>query len=379
MIASQKIGKSFIGALNYNLKKMHHPDPKQRAVLLDHNFSKIEVKTIRKELELVRGERPNLNRYVYHTSLNFSKEDKLDNKLLLAIAHDYLRESGYTNNQYLIFRHHDADHPHIHLLVNRITFEGGVISDSNNYKKSEAILRKLEKRYNLISVEPSNKVSQKAATKNELEMVMRTGKPSEKMVLQEILKKLIIKDDMTMPELIRQGEQKGVYFLFSQASTGRVSGVTYFYEGFKIKGQALGNRFKWSELIKNVNYEQTRDGQAISQANSRTKAIYGDFTKPGEQRSAGQRGDRFFRGNTDDSTNEYRQPTATEEFGEETYPDRERSLATNQDADGNHRDTADTMYHDNFDLDFEISDDIDDEAINGRNRRRKAMSRTNTR
>jgi len=79
---------------------------------------------IRQELKLVRGLRPNLNRYVYHTSLNFSKEDKPDNAQLLEIAHEYLKESGYTNNQYLIFRHYDADHPHIHLLVNRICFDG---------------------------------------------------------------------------------------------------------------------------------------------------------------------------------------------------------------------------------------------------------------
>eukprot|EP01037_Dinobryon_pediforme_P007471 gene7471-7535_t len=94
--ASQKIGKSFLGALNYNIKKLYHPDQKKRA-----------------ELSL----KPNLNRYVYHTSLNFSIDDQLDNNKLVSIAHDYLKESGYTNNQFMIFRHHDAPHPHIHLLA----------------------------------------------------------------------------------------------------------------------------------------------------------------------------------------------------------------------------------------------------------------------
>lgn len=364
-----------MGALNYNLKKMHHSDPKQRAELLDHNFSKIDLQIIRKELEMVRGERPNLNRYVYHTSLNFSKEEKLDSKLLLMIAHDYLKESGYTNNQYLIFRHHDADHPHIHLLVNRITFDGGVVSDSNNYKKSEAILRKLEGRYNLLSVESSNRVFQKAATKNELEMVIRTGKPSEKMLLQEILRKLLNKPGMNMQELIRLGEAKGIHFLFSQASTGRVSGVTYFYEGFKIKGQALGNRFKWPELIKSVNYEQIRDGQAISEANGRTKAIYGDFTKPGKQRSFGQGGYGLLKSDADDAANDYRQSAKAEEYREETYSDRERSLEADQVADILYRDTADSLYHDTADLDIQIADDVDDEAVYGSKRNRKDQRR----
>jgi len=151
MIASQKIGKSFIGALSYNLKKLNHSDPKQRAELLEMSFVSLDSKSIRAQVELVKLLKPALRRHVYHTSLNFSKKEagKLDNEMLLAIARDYLNGMGFTDNQYLIFRHHDADHPHLHLLVNRISFDGKVVSGSNNYKRSEAILIKLEQQYNL--------------------------------------------------------------------------------------------------------------------------------------------------------------------------------------------------------------------------------------
>jgi len=77
-------------------------------------------------------------------------------KKLVNIAHDYLQGMGFENNQYLIFRHYDAVHPHIHLLVNRITFDGEVVSDSNNYHRSEQLLREIEERYNLIQVEHNN-------------------------------------------------------------------------------------------------------------------------------------------------------------------------------------------------------------------------------
>src|ERR1700749_3432189 len=161
MIAIQKIGKSFSGALKYNLKKFNHPDLKKRAELLGTNFALMNVAFINKEVELVKSLRPNLNRYVYHTSLNFPKAEQaqLSNASLLDIALDYLEASGFSNNQYIIFRHHDSDHPHIHLLANRICFDGTVVSDSNNYKKSEAILRQLEYRYNLIPVKQSSFVA----------------------------------------------------------------------------------------------------------------------------------------------------------------------------------------------------------------------------
>ena len=152
MIASQKIGKSFMGALKYNWNKLMHPDPNLRAKLLSTNFTSMDLAMIKLEVDLVRSLRPSLGRYVYHTSLNFHKDDILDNKTLLAIAEDYLRLSGFTSNQYFIFRHHDAEHPHVHLLVNRITFDGDVVSDSNNYKKSDAIAVQLEQQYNLVKV-----------------------------------------------------------------------------------------------------------------------------------------------------------------------------------------------------------------------------------
>jgi hypothetical protein len=59
---------------------------------------------INREVGLVKSLRPNLNGYVYHTSLNFAKEDILDNEQLLAIAQDYLRESGYTNKRFCVVR-----------------------------------------------------------------------------------------------------------------------------------------------------------------------------------------------------------------------------------------------------------------------------------
>ncbi|MEB0302743.1 relaxase/mobilization nuclease domain-containing protein, partial [Mucilaginibacter sp. 5C4] len=286
MIAIQKIGKSFMGAFSYNVKKMAHPNKRLRAEILGTNFSSLDALQVRKEVELLRSLKPNLNRYVYHTSLNFSKDETLDNKTLVNIANDYLKEQGFTNNQYMIFRHHDADHPHIHLLVNRISFDGSVVSDSNNYKKSEAIIRKLEQQYKLVSVEPSSSVQKKAPTKDEIEMITRTGKASERMVLQELMNSLLKKPGLTLRDMIAQGEKMGINFLFNQATTGKVSGISYYHNGFKAKGQALGNRYKWAGLIKVINYEQVRDSAAISEANSWATAKYGDQTSAGTYTAA---------------------------------------------------------------------------------------------
>lgn len=177
---------------------------------------------------------------------------------------------GYTNNQFLIFRHHDAEHPHLHLLANRICFDGRVVSDSNNYEKSEALVRSLEKQYGLKAALDSKQALNKAPTKNEIEMSLRTGQPSKKRLLQQLLGDLLQNRDngnrkLSFADFIRQGEALGIHFLFNRASTGRVTGITYQYEDFKITGKALGNRYKWGELVKQLDYEQERDDRSISQ------------------------------------------------------------------------------------------------------------------
>jgi hypothetical protein len=468
MIALQKIGKSFMGALKYNWNKLAYPDPNIRAVLLSTNFTSLDLGFIRQEVDLIKSLRPSLGRYVYYTSLNFSKEDVLDNKTMLAIAEDYLSLSGYTNNQYFIFRHNDADHPHLHLLVNRITFDGEVVSDSNNYKKSEAILRRLEQQYNLVTVEqsnhlsieqnkavskyPGNRVAEdmskdvtggkesgipieqrndlsaerynngaiytdkrvtadrnkdvpveqgnnvsasryiqtplRAPTKSELEMVHRTGEASGKMELQERILRLVSGPGISLQDFINKCEAEGIHLLFNQASTGRVSGITYFYGDLKIKGQKLGNRFKWAELIKNLDYEQGRDGQAISQASERTRAIYGDSNTL-LHRTTGGLGSAERIAIPD--AGEFLEPTENVE-ADGSYAEQTSAAAYGNGA-GNHPSGQDTGtgasvdkdadrygdwrdYAGGYGLDVEISDDIDDEAVLGRNRRRQKQDRS---
>lgn len=75
----------------------------------------------------------------------------------------------FTDNQYVITRHTDTDHEHIHILANRITFTGEVVSDSQDWKRQEALMRALERDYGLI-VEPSSReADRKAPTKGEIE------------------------------------------------------------------------------------------------------------------------------------------------------------------------------------------------------------------
>ncbi|MCB0492497.1 MAG: relaxase/mobilization nuclease domain-containing protein [Cyclobacteriaceae bacterium] len=273
MTGNQIKGKGFRGALRYNLEKVD----RGIAEVLDHSFVSVSEKSIMKEVQMVRVQRPNLQKYFYHTSINFPPCEDLANERMKQIGHDYMVANGFTQHQFIMFRHHDADHPHLHILVNRIGYDGKVLSDSNDFARSEKVLRELEIRYGLTKVNSSSQARERAMTKNELEMMKRTNEPSQKMKLQVLIRGILQeKQVITTREFIKALECKGINVLFNQASTGFVSGISYGFEGIIIKGVKLGNDFKWSTIKGRINYEQERDRTTIHQANDRTKSINPD-------------------------------------------------------------------------------------------------------
>jgi hypothetical protein len=275
MTADLVKGKGFRGALRYNLQKME----KLNATLLDTSFVRMNEHDVMKEIAMVRMQRPNLQKYFYHTSLNFPPEENLPDDKMLKIAKEYLESMGFDQHQYAIFRHFDAGHPHVHLLVNRIGYDGSLVSDSKDYARTENILRKLEKKYGLTPVISSKQAQERATTKNELELVRRKNKPSSKQKLQ-ILIKAITKNKPTTEEFIKALEKQGVNVLFNQASTGFVSGISFGYEGLLFKGAHLGQAYKWQAVKNSISYEPERDRQAISQGNIRTRNA--KLTRAGE-------------------------------------------------------------------------------------------------
>src|SRR5690606_14475178 len=109
--------------------------------------------------------------YFYHSSINFPTGENVSNDLMTKIGRDYLEANGFNQHQYIMFCHKDAGHPHFHILVNRIGYDGSVVSDSNDYQRSEKVLRDLEKKYNLTQVVGSHESKERGMSNNEILMM----------------------------------------------------------------------------------------------------------------------------------------------------------------------------------------------------------------
>ena len=146
MIGKIVKGTSFGGCVNYVLK-----DEKSR--LLEAVGVEGTPSEMAEQFELQTLLNDKVKNTVGHISLNFSAEDAArlatDDKLMLKIAHDYMKLMGIENTQFIIARHIDRDHPHCHIVYNRVDNDGRTISDKNDRFRNEKVCKMLTARYRL--------------------------------------------------------------------------------------------------------------------------------------------------------------------------------------------------------------------------------------
>ncbi|SHI46593.1 relaxase/mobilization nuclease domain-containing protein [Flavobacterium haoranii] len=257
MIAKQAKGADFYGVLKYNQGKVE----KGYGVVLETNLTSEKVVMQTKEFNVVRQLRPNLSKAVYHTSLSLPYSDSLSDKEFTDLGRDYLKDMGFDDNQYIIYKHTDQDHSHIHIVANRVKYSGDVVSDSQDYKRSEALVRKLEVKYNL-TVLKENKESN-VLSKGEIEKCLRTGEAPERLELQRIINE-IIKHNQSIFEFEKKLKEKKVSIKLNASIEGKISGISFEYKGNTYKGSQVNRNLSWSKL-KTKLYEQNRIDPIILQ------------------------------------------------------------------------------------------------------------------
>lgn len=273
MIAKQIKGKDFYGVLAYNEKKVEQG----MGYVLDTNISYGKTVDMTQEFNIVRQLRPRLGKAVYHVSLNLPYEDTLSDKKFVALGTDYLKGMGFDDNQYIIYRHKDQEHEHIHIIANRVKFSGELVSDSKDYERSERLVRKLELKYGLSQLENIQLTRKASITHQEIQKAFRTGEVPIKLMLQQYLESAISNSKNTTEFITKLGK-KNIHPKFNiSKSTGRVTGISFRYDDMIYKGSTLGRKYSWNNIIKRIDYEQDRDRRIILETNISKRRTGGAF------------------------------------------------------------------------------------------------------
>ena len=257
MIGKHIKGKSFRGLLNYLFGK-------DGARQIGGNMEGTNPRELAAEFGISRRLNPKVSRAVYHASLSLAHKESLDDDTWDEIAQKYLQAMGFDMNQYVVVRHTDRTHEHIHIAASRIQLDGTTVSDSWDDRRSEAVIRKLEQEYNLQSVQPSWEKDKHSPTTGERRQLARTREESVRVRLQRSLDQAT-HDHPTMPELIERAQEQGVNVRVGYTCTGIVKGISYQLDGVAFSGTHLGKAYTFPGLQKHqgVNYNPKRDDKRI--------------------------------------------------------------------------------------------------------------------
>jgi hypothetical protein len=125
MVAKIISGKSIRGILHYNEKKVTCGAARlimASGFATDVNKLSFESKVRRFENLTMLNGRVKTN--AMHISLNFDPGDRLNDEKLQQISAAYMAKIGFGDQPYLLYKHLDAAHPHLHIATTIIQADG---------------------------------------------------------------------------------------------------------------------------------------------------------------------------------------------------------------------------------------------------------------
>ena len=275
MIAKIIKGSGFKGVINYIL------DLKKGTELIDSSGVRTDrVSHIIQSFIDQTDLNPRVDKVVGHISLSFSAQDspRLSNEWMVKVAREYMEKMGIKDTQYIIGRHFDKEHPHIHIAFNRIDNNGKTISDRNDRFKSEKICKELTTKYGLYFADGKEKVKE-----------YRLKEPDKtKYEIYQTLKAEITQCRNRKDLLAHLKKQDiDVHFKY-KGNSQEVQGIIFEKNGYHFNGSKVDRNFSYSKIDfalhqNNREHEQQMQGAVnlISNVASVTSEIANELIEGG--------------------------------------------------------------------------------------------------
>lgn len=248
MMAKIVKGKAFKGVVNYILHKHKNTE------IVDFDGLQVKSKaSITQSFITQASLNSRMSKPICYISLDFSAQNKgkLSNQLMAQIAHDYMKQMGIVNTQYIIARHFDKEHPHIHLVYNRVDNNGKTITN-----RSEKTCKDLTERYGLYFTTGKENVKEH-----------RLKEPDKtKYEIYNSLKGLVPKCK-NWKQLTAELQKAGIKTEFkTKGNSDEVQGVRFEKNGYLFNGSKVDKMFSYS----NIDYQLEQNARSQSANQSQT-------------------------------------------------------------------------------------------------------------
>lgn len=226
MIGKALIGNSFKACVKYCLQQTKNP-----VILEQSGVYGDDVGLLTNQFNTIAKQKETVTKKVWHGVVSFAHSDNVSDDLMLCIAKDYLSGLGLANNQYMVVKHQDTEHEHLHLVINRIAYDGKVVDDFQCGYRTMKLMQKLEKKYNLLrAVDQPNKRKEAIAAEIEIGLLNRES-------VDEILHRVVV---------------LGYAIEYNKTSTGNIRGVSFKDEkkGIVFKASDIKRQYSYTSLVK---------------------------------------------------------------------------------------------------------------------------------
>ena len=195
------------------------------------------------------------NRYA-HISLNLPHGEHLDDETFHQVSKEYMEQMGYGEQPYVLVRHNDTKHEHVHIITTNVNESGKVLNIFNSHRRSVATRQYLEKKFAL-SPAPNTKQERNLPLYRlpELQSAMDHNQGT-KFYLQDVLNGILQKHKVrSFQELAKLTAPYHIEIRQTKSESGRV-GVAYGLNNQKgyqtrfINGSVVHRRLSGPKLQK---------------------------------------------------------------------------------------------------------------------------------
>jgi hypothetical protein len=240
----------------------------KRAVVLDaEGVRDYDWKLMAEDFDRQHSLRPTLSKAVFHGILSFYPGEKIEDKKMIEIAHQYLQKMNVSDTQFSITKHIDKDHSHLHIIANLVNNKGETIKDNWIGLKGKKVAQELTLHYGL-----------KQAISKDLSLThleeLNEKEANRYVIYQAILDTL--PHSKSLDDLKEKLAKKNIETLYKyKGQTKELQGISFRIGNFKYKGSEIDRHFSLKNLEKAIYLREIntsiKPATAISISNGNTK------------------------------------------------------------------------------------------------------------
>lgn len=188
--------------------------------------------------------RPEIKSPVGHICISFHPDDteRMTNDLMAELCEAYMKGMGIQDTQFLLVRHYDTKHPHMHLVFNRIDDNGKLISDRNWYLKNEKVCKDIKTQYSLTFSRGKQNVN--------LDRLRPEDRKRHEMYYDV---KNALAEATSFTDFQNRLDSVGIKTVFKRSSkSGELQGITFKRDGYSIKGSKLDRSLSLIRIMKSL-------------------------------------------------------------------------------------------------------------------------------